>query len=412
MTPSSPTTTPSKPTVWTKEDAQVYVSVNGVDYQGWLSSTIERSIDNLAATFDIPVSLIPGAAPQIARQDLVKVRINDTLVATGYALVADPFYQRNDCGLRVSGRSRVGDMVQCAAIHAGGQWRGAKIDQIARDIAAPFEVEVVVETDVGAPIAEFKLEHGEKAVDALARAARLRGVLVTTNAQGQLLITRAGTQRSHGAIVRGLNVISMEPAGSDEDRFSHYIVKGQGGGAAKKTGARHLQPLAVGQTAGASAAKSFEKQKELKGEVRDEAMQRYLPLVVNAEGNKSAADMQKLAEHTMRVKRGQALGIRYTVEGWTWEGKPWEINTLVPVWDDIAGLEGALWLICSVRSTVDRKEGDVTELLVRPPEAYDTIPINEKNESKGRGRKGKGKGRRGRKKGKDGAPLQVLEVSK
>jgi len=48
------------------------------------------------------------------------------------------------------------------------------------------------------------------------------------------------------------------------------------------------------------------------------------------------------------------------------------------VYDDIAGLHGDEWLICSVRQTCDLREGDVTELVVRPIEAYDTIALKSK----------------------------------
>ena len=78
----------TKPDQFTRDDAKIYVTVNGRDYQGWLSSTIERSLETLSSRFTIPVSLIPGNPPDIKRQDAIKVRINDTLVVTGTVLAA------------------------------------------------------------------------------------------------------------------------------------------------------------------------------------------------------------------------------------------------------------------------------------------------------------------------------------
>lgn len=63
------------------------------------------------------------------------------------------------------------------------------------------------------------------------------------------------------------------------------------------------------------------------------------------------------------------------VEGWTWEGSPWPLNQRVAIYDDVAGLDGAEWLITSVRQTCTLQDGDVTELVVRPVEAYDTAPL-------------------------------------
>lgn len=48
------------------------------------------------------------------------------------------------------------------------------------------------------------------------------------------------------------------------------------------------------------------------------------------------------------------------------------------VYHDVAGLDGHEWLICSVRFMCDLHEGDVTELIVRPIECYDTVPLKSK----------------------------------
>ena len=381
----------AKPTQFTRDDAKIYVTVNGRDYQGWLSSSVERSLETLSSRFSIPVSLIPGNPPNINRQDSIKIRINETLVVTGTVLAAEPFYRRDDCGFKIEGRSRSGDLVACSAVYRGGQWRNAKLDRIARDLCSPFGIDVRIDTDIGEPIRDLKIEHGEKVVQVLARAARLRGVLVTTDAEGRVLITRAGQTKSHGAIVRGVNVISMESAGTDANRHSDYFCYGQG----NVTHHKSLQTLDVGGTMG-DVAKAFGQAVQQKAHANDPGMKRYLPLVIHADGNNEAPDMQRLVDHTMRVRRGHAFGFKYTVEGWTWQGKPWEINTLVPIYDDIAGLDGEEWLICEVKQTVDLKEGDITELLVRPKEAYDTVPLKTKV------RRGRGKGKRG----KDGSVLE------
>jgi prophage tail gpP-like protein len=107
-------------------------------------------------------------------------------------------------------------------------------------------------------------------------------------------------------------------------------------------------------------------------------MQRYLPLIINAEGNRSQHELQTLVDHTARVRRGHSLGFRYQVEGWTFDGEPWPLNQRIPIYDDVAGLAGDEWLIAHVRHTCDLREGDVTELTMRPIEAYDTAPLKSK----------------------------------
>lgn len=330
----------------------ITLTVNGKNFVGWLQSSVRRSIETLAGTFSVPVSLVPGTVPEIKRQDEITVQIGETRLITGYVLSADPFYSKDDCGMRVVGRDRSGDLAVCAAIHKGGQWRNATLERIVKDIVSPYSIGVRNDAkgDANEPLRDFKLEHGERCADAIARAARLRGVLVVPDSRGNLVITRAGAQRFKGAVVRGRNVIRAEGIGSDEDRHSEYLVYGQ-----------------------SNVISDFESARGQKARAKDDEIGRHLPLVINAEGNLSQKELQDLAHHTMRVRRGHAYGIKYVVEGWEVDGEPWPINQLVPVYDDIFGLDGKDWLICEANPTCDLQEGDVTELVLRPAEAYDTV---------------------------------------
>lgn len=350
---------------YTRDNAQISVIVNGVAYEGWLQSEVDRSLEALCGTFSIPVSLVPGRPPAIKRQDLVQIKIGSKVVLTGYVLAAEPFYRKGDCGMRITGRSRAGDLVRCSAIHKGGQWRSAKIDRIIQDILQPFGLELMVDADIGEVVQDFKLSHGETALDAVARAARLRGVLVTSDDAGRVLLTTAGAKRFRGAIVRGQNVISMEGIGSDEERHSEYTAYGQ-----------------------CNTVADFDLARGMKAAAKDEEIKRYLPLVINADGNTTQAELATLVKHTMRVRRGHSMGFRYQVEGWTFEGEPWPLNQRVAIYDDVAGLDGAEWLICAVKQTCDLKEGDVTDLTVRPIEAYDTAPLKTKVKRRNWGNKG------------------------
>lgn len=343
------------PATFERDQARITVTVNGQAYEGWLQSEVERNLETIAGTFCIPVALVPGSPPAIQRQGLVEVHIGQTRVMKGYVLAAEPFYRRGECGLRVVGRDRTGDLVHCSAVHQGGQWRRATLQQIARDLLKPFGLELVVAADTGGAIADFKLGHGETVLDALRRAARLRGVMLSSDDAGRVLLTKAGAERFEGAIVRGLNVIEMQGLGSDERRHSHYIAYGQ-----------------------CNTLGDFDSARTLKATATDPDIKRYLPLVINGDGNTTQAELQALVDHTARVRRGHSLGFKYVVEGWTWKGKAWPINARVPIYDDVAGLDGAEWLITSARQTCDLSAGDVTELVLRPIEAYESVPLKSK----------------------------------
>lgn len=352
---------------FTRDQAQISVVVGGREFKGWLQSEVERNLEAICGSFSIPIALTPGLPPSIKRQDEVQVRIGDTAVITGFVLAAEPFYRRGDCGMRIVGRDRTGDLVRCSAVHKGGQWRNASLERIAKDLVSPFGIAVVVDTDLGAPIVDFKLSHGETVVEALSRAARLRGVLVTRDDLGRLLLTKAGKQRFEGVVRIGYNVISMESVGSDEQRHSHYIAYGQ---------------------SNYEGLNDFDAARSLKATALDTEIKRYQPLVINSDGNRTQAELQALVDHTVRVRRGHASGWRYTVEGWTFKGKPWPLNQRVAVFDEIAGFQGEELLIAGVKQTCDLKEGDVTELMLRPIEAYDTVPLKTLPKHRNFGNKG------------------------
>ena len=359
---------------YNRDGAKIVVLVNGVGYEGWLQSDVSRSIESLAGTFSIPVSLVPGMPPDVQRGAAVKVKVGNRVLIDGYVLSAEPFYRHGDCGMRVVGRDRTGDLVRSTAIHQGGQWRNATLATIVQDLVRPFGLRTFIDTDLGAVIQDFKLSHGESVLDAVSRAARLRGVLVTTTTDeasfnsvpaGQIWLTRAGQKKFKGAIRRGQNVISMEGIGTDENRHSSYTAYGQ-----------------------CNTVADFEHARGLKAQATDDDITRWCPLVINADGNTTQAELQTLVDHTARVRLGHSKGFRYTVEGWTFENEPWPLNQRVAIYDDVAGLNGDEWLICAVRQHCDLKDGDVTELTVRPIEAYDTAPLKTKVIRRNFGNKG------------------------
>jgi prophage tail gpP-like protein len=334
------------------EQPVVSIRVGGQVFAGWLQSEVSRSIESLTGTFSIPTSLVPGDVPRIKRQDEVQVLVGDEVMITGYVMAAEPFYDDRNCGLNVAGRDRTGDLVTSSAIYKGGQWRGAKVDRIVRDLVEPFGIKVKLEADIGKPLDDFKLAFGESRLDAIARACKMRGVLPIPDGRGNLMLTKAGTRKAPGEIRRGKNVLSMRGIGTDERRHSEYIVYGQG---------------EVGQ--------DFEAARQRRARAVDADIKRFSPLVVPADGNVSQADLQALVEHTARVRRGHSRGFEYTLEGWLVNGQPWPINARVPVFDDVAGLDGDEWLICSTRLSLDMQRGATTVVVVRPIEAYDSVPL-------------------------------------
>ncbi|WP_407230669.1 hypothetical protein [Escherichia coli] len=124
-----------------------------------------------------------------------------------------------------------GDLVDCSAVHQGSQWRNRTLAQIAADLCAPFGISVrwqVNDVTAEKPFASFTLENSETVADALTRAARHRGVLVTSNAAGELVFTQAGSKQTD-TLVLGENL--LEAIYNDDHRMRYSEPESEDTGA-------------------------------------------------------------------------------------------------------------------------------------------------------------------------------------
>ncbi len=131
------------------------------------------------------------------------VAIGGDPVLTGYIDNYLPEVEADRHAVRVTGRSKTEDIVDCTPDIAGGQFAGYKLDAIARAIAGLFKIDVVVQTDVGEPFPDATIERHETGFAFLERLCRLRSVLATDDEQGRLVLTRAGNDRAHDALLQG-----------------------------------------------------------------------------------------------------------------------------------------------------------------------------------------------------------------
>ena len=327
----------------------IQLRVDGRVYGGWTSASISLGIEQMAGAFDLELTRRwPGATAvrPVRPGALCEVLIGSTEVITGYVDEDRARLDATSSGFSVAGRSRTADLIDCAAIHASGQWSGRLLTQIAADLARPFGIAVRAETDVGAVFPSFSLQEGETVFDALDRAARQRGVLLSSDAQGNLVILRAGTVRSPGELVEGRNLLTVNVARSMRDRFSRYIVKGQARGDDQDFGQSVSGPSAV---------------------VADAAVPRYRPTILLAE--EQGAALARRAEWEKTIRTGRALSVEVEVAGFeAVPGQLWQPNTRVPCEAPGVGVRSDL-LIAGLTFRMD-SSGRRTTMMLYPPEVY------------------------------------------
>jgi prophage tail gpP-like protein len=341
-------------------DNECTLTIDGKAYGGWLRVEVQRSIEQIAGGYVLQLtSRYPGAdAPVQLREGLAcEVRLGTDLVISGYIDEYETDDTSTSSSVRVSGRDKTADLVDCSAIYKTGQWRGVRLQQIVADVAKPFGIKVVVDssTNTGEVFKRFALEEGEKAFDAIDRACRLRGVLVTSTPDGNLLLTTASTVSSGVRLVEGVNMTRFNSKHSWKERHSEIILKGQ-------------VPGDDEEYAEAAA--------HLKASAKDAEISRYRPLVVMAEHGTSTKSLAERAAWEVKVRMGRGKRGGCTVVGWRTgrdgqEGPLWQPNTLVQVSSPRMGLDMELLIIgCSYQLT---EQGRMTELTFARREAFELV---------------------------------------
>lgn len=326
--------------------------INGWKYFGWTRLQVTRGIEQFAHSFmvalvdkwkdkDIPVS----------RGDACQVSYNNDWVTSGYVTECRDEYDADSDSISITGRSSTGDLVDCSAVHR--QFNGQGLLKIAEKLCAPFGINVSSNTDLGAVFRIFEVEDGETVFSAISRAAKRRGVLVLTKADGNLVFDRVGSTKVKTRLERGVNILKGSKVDSEQDRFSVYTVKTQTQGNDNLFG-----------SAAASISRS----------AADDGVNRYRPLVIAAEDEDSGSELQKRVNWERNIRAGRSLRVSYTVPGWEHDDGLWEPNTMVRVVDSRLRLDDDL-LITEVTHLRGENDGTTTAITVTFPEAFDVQPL-------------------------------------
>jgi len=331
-------------------------------YGGWESIDITRSIESVAGSFSLTVSErwpAQQVRAEVRQFDACKVSIGGVTVISGYVDDVEPSYDKGAHSVRVSGRDKTGDLVDCSAIWTStaltfGQRFNADVVALITEICKPFSIPVVSQVSGLKPIPEFALHPGQTAFEAISQLASFAAVLPISDGNGSLILTRAGLGGSNTQLKLGGNVLKATGKFSAKDRFKTYTILGQANG-----GDNISLDLVIGGI----------------GTATDAGVPRYRPLVIIADFMAVGNDAyQRRAQWEATVRAGRAYYATYTVHGWhDANGRLWTPNALAPVDDDWLALHDRL-LISSVHLSKS-SSGTTAELTVTRKQSFDLLPM-------------------------------------
>ena len=335
----------------------VTLRVNGVEFGGWKEVEISAGIERQARDFKLAVTQRWPGESDIPRRikpgDVCEVWIGQDKLLTGYVDATPIRYDATQVSVGVSGRSKTADLVDCSAEHKTGQWRGAKIERIAQDLAKPYGVKVIAEASTGAAIADHQIQPGETVFECIDRLLTIRQLLATDDADGRLVFITAGSGgRAATALKLGENIKEADAGLDYKDVFSRYTVKGQRSG----------NDYDSGTTVAESSRTVF-----------DSAARRHRNLTIQQFGQADSAICADRAQYEFLYRKAKALETVYTVQGWRQQdGSLWRPNQLVRVIDPVIGFDD--WLLIVEVSYSMSDSGTVSKLRVGPVDGYVPSP--------------------------------------
>ncbi|MGX2947345.1 phage baseplate assembly protein [Frederiksenia canicola] len=213
----------------------VELYLNGKICSGWTSVNVIRSLESMSGSFELGIALRPeDDVSVLAAGSAMQLKIQDNTVITGYVDKLSQRISSEEKVISLSGRDKTADLIDCAALYPSGQFKQQNLQQIATTLCAPFGITVswqVKDTKAAEKIPVWQIEPGETVFDTLSKLARHKGVMMTSDVEGNLLFTEP-SKSAVAELTLGQNVLALELDDDWSNRFSLYRVMGdaeQGG---------------------------------------------------------------------------------------------------------------------------------------------------------------------------------------
>ena len=420
--------------------------IDGERYGGWKTIRVTRGLERAAADFALSVSSVEPWPIYTGAE--CQIYIDNDLVLNGWVDAYRPGCSSTDHRIEITGRSKTCDFVDSSVTMDGGQLTGLTLRAVAEVLAEPFRLQVLAEEE-GEPVPEVQVQQSEACFRLVERLARLQELLVTDDAEGRLVLTRAGNKRTDTALIFGVNIKAAHGDLDDSHRFSDYIVKAQRPGNRTKDDAiaegrdpwsdvvtRRLRNGASaddwraawrermrlvrahararagrmvddgdydgdweewdgqpGSGTDRTADRGVTAITQIVGTARDPGITRYRPKVIVAEAQADDDNADHRADWELRRRIARAVRANVTVNGWRQEnGELWATNLMVYVNVPWLGLDREM-LIGEVGFSID-DSGEITTLDLTLPDAFLPEKVR-KPKRKAAARGSGGGGRRG-----------------
>lgn len=339
------------------------LEVNGIQYARFTTASAVISLDTIARGFSFTAVSTEGLPLPFKGGEPCRVIVDGTPVLDGFIEVVNVNYDASGHTITVEGRSKTGDLVDSSLI-------GTEINppislkKIIEDVISEIGLDIDVIDNTNIEIfnkAEDKVGPavGENAFQFIERLARKRQVLLTSDGDGNVVITRSEPTEINVNLQNIIqsdrnNIISGSVSYDRTQRFRDYLVKSQ----------LNTSSLVF------SGSTDLSDVVDQGGSALDNEVRSGRQLVMKAEKASSSPQATERAIWEANIRRTRSQLYSVVVNEYrTKAGELWSENKLVFITDEFADINARM-LINSIEFKFSTQEGRQTALGFVDKDAY------------------------------------------
>lgn len=346
------------------------LEINGREVYTFTDMSVVKSMETVSGAFSITATSDGVINLPIRTGNAARILVDGAAVLTGFVEVIEPGYSNGNHSIAITGRDKTCDIIDSSVISGKEITGTVTLAGLIRRVLQANGLATITVIDQARDVATFTstdaatADIGESIFAFIERYSRRRQVLLTTNGDGNLVITRAGTTRAMTALncVVGdtsgrNNILSASAKYDDTSRFHQYTVQSQ---------------LNVSGLLGSGGAVTSADVTSQSGQAIDADIRSTRRLEVKPGTADASTDAAKLAQWAANIRKAKAFTYTATVQGHHQDAaktRLWTINELVSVTDDFLGVRADL-LVNRVTYKTSLDAGNVTELQLIKKGAY------------------------------------------
>ena len=347
---------------------KIKIEIDGTILEKYFDFCLNKSIESFCNSFSFSISQKTADLLEIQQYSVVQITIEKELVFTGFVESIDITQNLDNYYLSISGRDKASEILDSYIIPK--QYKQNDFLKLARLVLDDNGFNnIKVESDIKILPKlignSFVAEKDSKIFNFLDNLAKTIQVILVTNQNGDLLITREGVDLAVGSIDITNNQINIISSNLNVDSTETY---------------RYIRII------GTQKQEQTKKRFNQNVEFVDQKANTNKRLIVSLGSNSNKNRLEDIANWYMAVKRGK--GARYTAEvrGFLTNinsGLLWKENTLILLKDDSNNINGC-FLLQGVNYKVN-DSGSITTLFlcnVGSFTSFDNNPILSNSVSK------------------------------